>query len=106
MSLAEVYGGVDVSKGRDNLESQKAWHRAIHSAENDREKIIFVLKYLAYMGWDKGLTPKEFSRYIGKPLHAISGRFGDLAALGRIQRTAYVREGSRAWELAHPDVML
>lgn len=99
MSLAEVYSQTDVSKGRHNQESIAAWGRALHSVENDRERIVFVMRYLASHGCHTGLTPKEFAAFVGKPLHAISGRFGDLAALGRIRRTEFVRDGSRAWEI-------
>src|ERR1700682_3399285 len=103
MSVPEVLSGADPSKGRHNEESKAAWEKARHSARNVRECILEGMRMLESAGWKTGLTPKEFARWVGKPLHAISGRFGDLAALGLIRRPPNVRDGSRAWELVYPD---
>ena len=81
MSVPEVLSGADPSKGRHNEESKAAWEKARHSARNVRECILEGMRMLESAGWKTGLTPKEFARWVGKPLHAISGRFGDLAAL-------------------------
>ena len=102
MSVAEVIHEVDSSRGRDNYESKQAWKKALYSTDNDREKVLVAMGWIAANGNHGGLTPKEFSKWVGKPLHAISGRFGELAELGLIKRTGYVRDGSRAWERVLP----
>lgn len=77
----------DHSRGRDAPESQGAYERVRPSIGDEQARILAWLRDRG----DKGGTAREYALHAGKPLHAVSGRFSELAHDGLIRKAALPR---------------
>lgn len=73
--------------------SRQAFERVQPKMAQARQDVLLAVS----LSLDTGLTSKEYSERSGKPLHAVSGRFTELAREGWIERTNETRNGSAVW---------
>jgi hypothetical protein len=90
----------DVSKGWDNPESKAAYEKVRSTRQQSHEIILNLLELVLKADWHGGLTCKEISGKLGKPMHAISGRITELEELGLVVRGPEKRDGGKAIHLA------
>lgn len=83
-------GLFDTSRGRKNRESQAA-HKRLMKGNRKQLQMYRVLGYLESAG-QHGATCREVAELMETGMNAISGRFTELKANGRIEKIA-VRNG-------------
>lgn len=74
--------------------SQDAFKHAEASIKQTQQEILDLLQHLTL-----GITSKEYAAIVGKGINAISGRFSELAKMGRIHKTGDRRDGCAVWKV-------
>ena len=83
-----LIGDITAKKHRDNPASVDAYKRGDKAA--DRKKVLWLIKDA---GW-YGMTSKEVSKAMGKPLNAVSGRCSELRAQALVMPTDRRRDNA------------
>lgn len=81
------------AKHGGNEHSRAAFEKLSEHLNPARLDVLFAVSKTL----DNGATSKEVAEYLGKPLHAISGRLTELAREGWIERTGKTRDGAAVW---------
>lgn len=87
-------------------ESQDAFRKVEPDLTRLQAEALTYIREQTALG--KGCTAKEYAVHVGKPLHAVSARFSELARDGRIRKgqqpdgTIRRRDGSAVMEAVQP----
>jgi hypothetical protein len=79
---------ITANKHGGNAQSAAAFERAKRGFNRSRQDILDLLKL-----HPAGLTCKEMSTLLGKPMHKLSGRITELKELGQLNTTETIRAG-------------
>jgi hypothetical protein len=86
-------GLFDVSRGRRNSFSRKAWEVAKPKVQGRKHQI---LEWIRAAG-SSGLTSAEAAERLGTQVHNVSGRFSELAFEEKIEQSSDARKGFGVW---------
>jgi len=82
----------DITAGKHQGNPQSVAANARVDKLKDRDRVLALLKVSPF-------TSKEVAYCMRRQLNAVSGRFTELKAMEKIERTGEIREGCAVWRL-------
>jgi len=86
-SPGAVIRDVTWNKHGGNPESNRAYDLGTSTRENDRLEVLRLIQ-------ERPRSMKEIAALMGKGFNAVAGRGSELKALGLVQKTGEIRDGS------------